>query len=353
MRASLIRPAELGATEIEAWKRFCAADPALASPYLSPGFVRLAAEVRPAVRVAVLEDGGRLCGFLPLEVHGGVGRPVCRGLSDVQALLADPAWSCDAREMLRHMRLSMLAFTFLRAGQPPFARHQQRVVPSHVVSIVPDGADGDSRALRADADWLRGRSRRLERQVGPVRLVMQDPDPRLLHRLLSWKSAQYRANGIPDIFAKRWTVELLERLQAVSAPDFAGMLSTLWAGDRLVAAHIGMRSARVLHWWFPAYDRDAARHSPGRILLQQIAGKLGAAGIASIELGAGDEPYKLEVADTAFPVAEAVIARPSAAMAAWRLRRGVEGLARRLPIGPAAEWPSKLFFRLDRWRRLR
>ena len=47
---------------------------------------------------------------------------------------------------------------------------------------------------------------------------------------------------------------LLRRLFDTRSSDFGGMLSAVYAGPHLVAAHFGLRAGPVLHWWFPVYD---------------------------------------------------------------------------------------------------
>ena len=68
-----------------------------------------------------------------------------------------------------------------------------------------------------------------------------------------------------NVFAFPWTRALLDRIFACRGEAFAGELSALYAGDRLAAVHFGMRSYGVLHLWFPSYDADLAKFSPGLI----------------------------------------------------------------------------------------
>lgn len=354
MRVSIVAPRELGEAELATWRRFLADDPSLASPYLRPEFTRLVAEVRKDVRVAVVEDGGAVRAFLPFQRRGRVGRPVAGGLSDCQALIAAPGWECDARALVRASGLAVFDFTHMRAGQRAFAPFHRRVADSHVIALGAGGFEGYARerkgAGHAVVAQTLSHARRLERRLGPLRFVLHDPDPRTLHRLIAWKRRQYRATGALDVFAHPWTVALLERLQATRAEGFAGVLSTLTAGDRLVAAHIGMRSPTVLHYWFPAYDGEHAKSAPGRILLLELIRASAAAGIGAIELGAGDEDYKRRFANGAVPVAAGYVGSASLPLWLRRLRHLAEAAARRLPVGRAARWPAALFFRLE-WQR--
>jgi CelD/BcsL family acetyltransferase involved in cellulose biosynthesis len=241
------------------------------------------------------------------------------------------------------------------AAQRPFAPFHGAVRVSPVIGLGEGGFDAYARERRAAGHAVvtqtLSHARRLARRLGPLRFAMHDPDPRSLHALIAWKRDQYRATGALDVFARRWTAELLERVHAAQAEGFAGVLSTLWAGERLVAAHMGMRSRSVLHYWFPAYDPDLARLAPGRVLLLEMIRGAAAAGLRAIELGAGEEGYKLRFANGAIPVAAGLVCGRASLPLLWRrMRRATEAVARRLPVGRAAAWPARLFFRIE-WER--
>src|SRR5258707_9424166 len=104
--------------------------------------------------------------------------------------------------------------------------------------------------------------RRMEREIGPLRFVSHSNDRQLLGQVLAWKSQQYRRTGWRDLFARGWGRALVERIHGIQSESFAGLLSLLYAGDSLVAGHMGMRSRNIWHYWFPAYDRKYAKFSP-------------------------------------------------------------------------------------------
>jgi CelD/BcsL family acetyltransferase involved in cellulose biosynthesis len=113
--------------------------------------------------------------------------------------------------------------------------------------------------------------RQLCREVGAVRYVAHEPDNGVLERLFAWKSAQYPRMGELDVFALPGVNELLRALHKTQTEGFAGVLSGLYADDRLIAAHFGMRSRKAWHYWLPCYDRAFAKYSPGSILLLKMA----------------------------------------------------------------------------------
>jgi CelD/BcsL family acetyltransferase involved in cellulose biosynthesis len=153
-------------------------------------------------------------------------------------------------------------------------------------------------------DKLRYSERRMAREVGPVVFTLDDDSEAASRALFSWKSQQYRNAGHPDQFAVPHNRALIERLGEIRKPGFAGVLSTLRAGSEIVAVHFGMRTNRRLHYWFPAYSRAMSVYSPGLILLQRLCAAASAEGLSTIDLGCGDDSYKLRFATGSIPVIE-------------------------------------------------
>lgn len=357
MRVILLRPQELAGGQLAAWRRLQEGNPALASPFLRPEFTQLVAAVRRDVIAAVVEQDGEERAFFAFQRRRRVGRPVGGGLSDCQAIVAAPGWDCDARALVRAAGLSVYAFTHMRADQCPFVPFHRQVVESPLIDLGEGGFEAYAQERRAAGrnvvTQTMSHARRLERQLGPLRFVMHDPDPRSLHRLIEWKRHQYRQDrwgGPLDLFSHRWTVELLERVHAARTEAFGGVLSTLWAGNAMVAAHMGMRSSTVLHYWFPAYDPAHAKLAPGRILLLEMIRGAAAAGIRRIELGAGGEGYKSRFANGSVPVAAGFVGSPSLPLWGRRLWQAAEAVARRVPIGRGGRRADEMFFRAE-WKR--
>jgi CelD/BcsL family acetyltransferase involved in cellulose biosynthesis len=106
------------------------------------------------------------------------------------------------------------------------------------------------------------------------------------------KRRQYSLTGSRDYFADARHVGLVHRLLADQGREFSGMLSAVYAGPHLLAAHFGLRAGPVLHWWFPVYDPDFGRLSPGWLLLIAVIDAAPELGIERIDLGRGLDDYK-------------------------------------------------------------
>jgi CelD/BcsL family acetyltransferase involved in cellulose biosynthesis len=289
-----------------------ARQPLLGSPFLSWAFADVIGRVRDDVRVAVIEDAGAL-GFFPFQRRSDrIGVPVAEGISDAQAFISPPPWTFDPRRLLAGAGLAGWGFDHLLVEQAPFAPyHQSR----HRVPLVDlgDGYEAFTARLRSHSrDFLPQvlrRRRKLEREVGPVTFEWSAQDPNgAMRALREWKTAQYRRTGVWDRFSHRWIGEALDGLLASVDPDCTAVLSVLRAGDRLAAVHLGLRGVDRLSWWFPAYDPQLGRYSPGLILLLEVIAAGAARHVPVLDLGRGEHGYKLRVADRFYEVAEGEVA---------------------------------------------
>jgi CelD/BcsL family acetyltransferase involved in cellulose biosynthesis len=160
---------------------------------------------------------------------------------------------------------------------------------------------------------LERKKRGLERDIGPLRFELETAQSSAaFQHLLHWKSHQYLDTGTVDVFRYGWVTSLLQKIVSRRGVKFSGMLSTLYAGKRIVAVHAGMRSSTVAHYWFPAFDRDMAPYSPGGILLLQLARALAENGVRRLDLGAGIEEYKSRFGNGSLVVGTGAVDRSKA-----------------------------------------
>jgi CelD/BcsL family acetyltransferase involved in cellulose biosynthesis len=312
---------ELTPELMRAWRVLQETNPDLASPCFAPEFTQAVASVREDVEVALVRRNGELEAILPFQrKHDSVGTPVGGIVSDYQGLVARPGFICNPLELIKSCNLFCWNFDRLLASQALFAPFHDFCEPSAIIDVSQGFeayAVGRRSAGSEQIKKCNNLLRRLEREVAPLRFVIHSPDPALLSQVLAWKSRQYLESGWHDLFAVRWARGLAESIQATQSESFAGLLSLLYAGERLVAGHLGMRSRTVWHYWFPAYDRDFAKYSPGLLLLLKMAQYAQSLGLRTIDLGTGISLYKKRLMNASIPVAEGSVEQP-----AWlRLRR--------------------------------
>ncbi|MFV0134296.1 GNAT family N-acetyltransferase [Streptomyces sp. HMX87] len=310
----MLQPEELGEGEREHWRDLRAKSQTPRNPFMEPEFTDAVGRVRPGARVAVLYEGGEPAGFLPYERGPlGQGRAIGLGVSDCQGAVLAQGPVPDTRALLRACSLSGYAFDNLEAEQRLFVPYAAGKHAAHVIDVA-QGYGAYERALRARSPkFLKttlAKERRLGRQVGDVRFVFDERDPAALRTLMGWKSAQYRRTGRRDRFAQEWITRLVGGLARTRAPECTGTLSVLYAGGRPVAAHFGLRSATVLACWFPAYEPEFAKYSPGLVLHLRMAEAAAAEGIGMLDMGRGAAEYKDSLKTGELPVYEGAATRP-------------------------------------------
>ena len=324
MQISMARPSELGPDEIAAWHSMQRKTESLANPFLCPEFAIAVDSFCPNARVAVLADGPDIVGFFPFQRRRlGVGVPIGYGINDCQGLIHAPDVEWDPRELFRACKVSVWQFDHLVEGQRPFERYAAAVAPSPVIDLTA-GFAAYQEKLRAKSPQfckdLARRTRKLEREAGELRFMVDSRDLAELRALMRWKSGQYHRAGWIDIFDRPWIVDVVDHLFSTHSDQFGGLLSVLYAGGAPVAAHFGLRSGHVLAQWFPAYDTRFSRQSPGLIQHLRMAEETAALGIHLINLGKGAERYKQTLKNHDLFVAEGMAARAPLLATAHRAR---------------------------------
>ncbi len=304
MKVTVLPAPDLSPAHAQMWSRIQQGDPLLTSPYFTPAFVETVASVRDDVFIGVVEDGNDGVGFFPFQRQRGEGVPVAHGVSDFHGLIASPGFVGRADELTRGCGLTAWQFHHVPVDQKLFEPFHRTLAPCPVIELSKGlGANAGGPGTPRIIGKLAALARQLRRDHGPIRFEPAVNDQAALHQLIAWKSAQYRRLGTRDRFEQSWLVRLLEHVLQTRTPMFAGLLSALYAGDDLVALHMGMRSQRTLHYWFPAYATRFSRYSPGLQLLVKLVEWAPSAAIERIDLGEGQEPYKLRVMSGATVVA--------------------------------------------------
>ncbi|MFI6038719.1 GNAT family N-acetyltransferase [Streptomyces sp. NPDC051315] len=324
-RIRVLRADDLGEGERERWRALRAASTVARNPFMEPEFTDAVGRVRSRARVAVVYEGREPVGFLPHERGRlGQGQALAYGVSDAQGAVLSPGIGLNADELMRACSLSSFAFDNLEAEQGLFVPHAAAEYAAYVIDVE-KGYETYESVLRAQSPkFLKttlAKERRLGRQVGPLRFVFDERDPAALRTLMAWKSAQYRRTGRRDRFAQDWIIRLVHALAETRAPECSGTLSVLYAGERPIAAHFGLRSATVLACWFPAYDPEFSKYSPGLVLHLRMAEASAAEGVGLLDLGRGAAEYKDSLKTGELPVYEGAWTRPGAGAALYWLSR--------------------------------
>lgn len=174
------------------------------------------------------------------------------------------------------------------------ARRGQQASPFITWSRFADAAAFDQHVeqLGARLTDSRRQRRRLEQALGPLEFTFDDRRPAVFDTCVAWKGSQYEASGYENLFARPECIELFRQLRRRRVL----VVNSLFAGERLVAAHLGALSDQRFAWWVPAYDTSLGKYSPGRLLLEDTLHASQALGHLEFDFLVGNEPYKFQYA---------------------------------------------------------
>jgi CelD/BcsL family acetyltransferase involved in cellulose biosynthesis len=287
LRADILRPAELGASERALWAGFVAASPALSSPFFRWEYVEAAGEVAPHGRIAVLHRAGEIDGFLAFQRRGALIQPLGAPLTDYHAVITRPGARIDIADATRLVGAAEHRFCGLVSDTPPAGCERVPVWSTDVSG----GAEAYGARLHAEAPRFVKEARRklrgLEGEFGPAAFGWED-DPAILDWIIGCKREQYRRTRLHDVFACGWTQRLLRTLWASPAADFGGRLGVFRAGGRLIGASFGLSAGPEHYVWFPAYEAAAARWSPGQLMYLHLIKQVAEEGGRTVDFGPGD-----------------------------------------------------------------
>jgi CelD/BcsL family acetyltransferase involved in cellulose biosynthesis len=341
MHIFAVKPQALEEEIVASWAALQRDEPSFESPFFHPEFARRVARVRPDIEVAVVTDTTGPVAFWPFERRrGDVAGPPAGELSDYDGVIASPRLleDYDLRALLRACRLNAWDYSgrLTIAPREPGRRktnESRRIDLSggYAVYLAKKRAGGSK--LFERVGYL---ERRLAREYGPVQFILNENRAEVFDQLIAWKSAQYVRTQKRDIFASPSARAVLQEIAAPERDGFSGVLSALYAGDRLIAAHFGMRAHAMLHYWFPVYDAALARHSPGLVLLASLLGSVDQLGVAKIDLGTGNYPYKARLGTDSIEVFEGSLESANWRGRARSVQRTLVRLLKRTPLASPA-----------------
>lgn len=357
MQITVMSAASLSDEHVAAWSQIQRENPVLESPYFRPEFTRAVGDVCPQTEVAVLKRSSEIVGFFPFQRScWKTAKPVGGPMSDFHGLIARRDVRVDAEQLLVACGVRAWHFDHLPVEQELFQDHHCHESGSPFMDLSA-GYDAYCAERKAEGSnvvkQVLRKGRKLERECGTLRCELHTDLREPFEKLLGWKSEQYRRTRVPNVFRYPWTVSLLERVLQDRSEAFSGVLSVLYAGDRLAAVDLGMISYGVLHSWFPAYDRSLHRYSPGNVLLLKIAAAASTRGIRRIHLGKGSEAYKRRFMSGEVKLAEGVVDNGTLTRAARRNWIRARQWARRSGLREALPIPTRLLNPLREWIVLR
>ena len=340
MRYSVISVAELDHGVRSAWLQLLSEQALYRSPYYHPDYTVAIAQGGAPVRLLLIEQAGKLAAVLPYQLAGRwCAAPVGGGLTDYQGPVCADGLRLSPSAMLTAMRVHYMGFNHMPLARTEFAAGAWE----HSRSLTLDlrgGFAAYAERLQAtrEASLLKKietAERKLAKKFGALRFCFDADSAADYTALLRGKSEQFVRTLGPahDLFAQPAIRTVIDHLHAHRQPEFAGILSTLHAGDTLIAAHFGLRTGQVLHYWFPWYDTAYAEFSPGLMLLAGCARAAAERGIEVVDLGRGEQAYKQRFASGFEPLCEGAVSAPAMLAQAQRHYRHARHGLKHSPFG--------------------
>ncbi len=302
IQCSIIRPSEIDVGLAAAWSSLRAGNDIYRSPFFSVCFAQAVAEVREDARIAVFENGNETLGVLPFQsLSKRIIVPLGGAYNDLHGLMGNLGGANEFVELLP--QLGFDAFRFHAMVENPSATTANCNYGTTKAFLADLGAhpEGYVKFLETTRQTIfkqRKKSRKIAKDLGPLRLEFDCRDPQVLDRVIEMKRAQYQRTYIFDLLSVPWARRMLHALLEKHDRPCRGILSVLYAGDTLVAGHYGMIEGSMMHYWFPVYDHEHHQNSPGTALFLAIAEEATRAGITKIDFGYGEQPYKVKLTDT-------------------------------------------------------
>ena len=338
----VMRPDALDASCIGAWRAMQAATPAFANPLLGPEFAIAVGAVRQDAHIAVWRDAGAPVAFLAHHRRpGGFARPIGAPFSDYCALISGPGFPLSGLDALESAGIAAMQLDGLADPYGLFSRVQTVSEPAY--RIRRGDVDAAPALTRNQARNAQRYRRKIERDIGPLRLQAPDHDGASFDALMGWKSQQLNASGLHDVLAPVWTRTLMQALFERRAGPLQGLLIMLYAGDRPVAGHFGVRTSDVYHPWIAALDSELGAYSPGTLHLRAAIEAMPQMELSTYDLGPGSGQWKAHLSND--------VLRVRSGLAATDTPEGRRHAAKdqlwTLPVLSSLALPARLHRRLD------
>jgi CelD/BcsL family acetyltransferase involved in cellulose biosynthesis len=223
----------------------------------------------------------------------------------------------------------------LAAGQSPSRAYKLALEPGDC-----DGTLRRSMSKHARKKLTTKRNRFAE--FGPSELVRAGSEAeiaRVLDAFLAQKAARFAQMGLPDPFAAPAIRSFLRR-GAIGSPGYppAIELYSLDLAGRSVATYVGAVQGKRFSGMATSFDlsSEAARTSPGEILLVELIKRKCQAGITMFDLGVGEARYKTTICDDSDDLVDTFVPLTAKGRAYAGYSQAKRALKRRIKASPLA-----------------
>ncbi len=352
MRIEVIHPRDLGPDLTQCWRAL----QAHGSPYLTPEWAFLVGRERGDARIAVIEDGGAVHGFLGVQRQSrfaamGLGAPI----ADYQGLIGSPDLNVSARDLCAALKVGRIDLSHVPQGQDWFARHEAGADGSWIADT--SGGLEAYRASQKDRrkDFVKStdkKLRKLTREKGEPMFIARSHNRGHFAQMLAWKQQQLKRSGQPAIWRTPWVARVAHATFEADWVHLSGAFFTVTIDRELVAASYFLRSQNVLHDWIIAHNPAYESYSPG-VLLARFAVEWAAEhGVDEVDFGPGEYQYKRQLSSGQRMLSWGTASGPSLSGLVRRAAYATRARVERVRNTQLAGLPGKAMRRVDVMRGL-
>lgn len=310
------------------------------------------------IAVALVRDAGRPVMLLALSISRRRGLAVASGIGGKHANFHMPLMSGQGalserelggvlREIGRRLALDLFAFANVPArwdGRACAFAAGGRPSASNAYA-TPLDRDPEVTAKRAFSTQSRKRLRQKERylaKLGTVAFLVASGEAeieRVLGAFFRQKEERFRALGIADPFL---APEQRAFIRAASRPGPDGTaplrLYALTIDDVIVSTFGGALDPHRVSGMFLSFEdgHEAARYSPGDVLVSRVIADSCRRGLETFDLGVGEARYKGTFCDVVQPLVDVMVPVTVRGRLSASLMRGALALKRRIKRSPRA-----------------
>jgi CelD/BcsL family acetyltransferase involved in cellulose biosynthesis len=300
------------------WRALQDLTPEFGSPLVGPDFARFTGRYRSDAQVAIGYDGDQAIAFFPFHrAQGGYVRGIGAPFCDYQAVVSDPQRPIRGEDFFKMAGIGAIALTSLMDPHNVFDKRGLSLVEAHRIDCNHDGEAYSERLRLANTKWsknVRRLTNKMDRELGPVRLVAHDTNEESFDIMMAIKVDQFHQTGVTNVLRSDWVKRFMRDLFHHRSDAFGGCMMSLYAGKKFVAGHFGVRLGDWFHPWIASTCPLSHPYSPGIIFLHEMTRQSDKVGLRIIDLSAGHGHYKSQFCRDPISVHAGVIgAKPKAA----------------------------------------
>lgn len=301
-RVEILTPEALTAEDIAAWEGFTERRPDLTGPYFDVRYAIDIGQSVPDAHIArLIDENGKIAGFLPYQNRGRTIQPLGAPLTDYHGVISDIGFVVDYQLLLQSLKADRLEFMGWVGGMASEGSVRARTIEATTqIADLSEGYEAylaRQKALHHKFYKNVGRCQRnVDKDFGGFEFSFERVTPQILQWVIDQKREQYAHSGLHDVFGCGWTLTLLSQLARRQDEGFGlrvGVFRNASADTpEIVAAEICLLRDEYVHFWFPAYSEAYYRYSPGILLSLRIMQHVAGLGVTQVDFGAGGETYK-------------------------------------------------------------